>query len=81
MPVPHRSVFTGRMLFLPPNRHRQSTEGKSKRRYLLVNLLQDGGFKPAVGARQLAGGLLQGVNDASESSVLRVLLRLITLLL
>jgi len=26
-PAPHRSVFTGRMPFLPPNQHRQSTEG------------------------------------------------------
>jgi len=29
-PAPHHSVFfTGRMPFLPPNRQRQSTEGKS----------------------------------------------------
>ena len=27
MPAPHRSVFTGRMPFLPPNQQRQSTEG------------------------------------------------------
>ena len=27
MPVPHHSVFTGRMPFLPPNQQRQSTEG------------------------------------------------------
>jgi len=27
-PVPHHSVFTGRMPFLPPNQQRQSTEGK-----------------------------------------------------
>ena len=27
-PTPHRSVFTGRMLFLPPNQQCQSTEGK-----------------------------------------------------
>jgi len=27
MPVPHHSFFTGRMLFLPPNQQRQSTEG------------------------------------------------------
>ena len=27
MPVPHHSVFTGRMPFLPPNEQRQSTEG------------------------------------------------------
>jgi len=26
-PAPHHSVFTGRMPFLPPNQHRQSTEG------------------------------------------------------
>ena len=26
-PVPHHSVFTGRMPFLPPNQQRQSTEG------------------------------------------------------
>jgi len=28
MPAPHRSVFAGRMPFLPPNQQRQSTEGK-----------------------------------------------------
>ena len=28
MPVPHHSVFTGRMPFLPPNQQRQNTEGK-----------------------------------------------------
>ena len=28
-PAPHHSVFTGRMLFLPPNQQRQSTEGHS----------------------------------------------------
>ena len=28
-PAPHRSVFTGRMPFLPPNQQRQSTEGKN----------------------------------------------------
>jgi len=27
MPAPHHSVFTGRMLFLPPNQQCQSTEG------------------------------------------------------
>jgi len=27
MPAPHRSVFTGRMPFLPPNQQCQSTEG------------------------------------------------------
>jgi len=26
MPVPHHSVFTGRMPFLPPNQQRQSTQ-------------------------------------------------------
>jgi len=26
-PTPHHSMFTGRMLFLTPNRQRQSTEG------------------------------------------------------
>ena len=29
-PAPHHSVFTGRMLFLPPNQQRQSTEGKAQ---------------------------------------------------
>jgi len=29
MLVPHHSVFTGRMPFLPPNQQRQSTEGLS----------------------------------------------------
>jgi len=28
VPVPHHSVFIGRMTFLPPNQQRQSTEGK-----------------------------------------------------
>jgi len=27
-PVPHRSVFTGQMPFLPPNQQCQSTEGR-----------------------------------------------------
>ena len=27
MPVPHHSVFTGRMTLLPPNQEHQSTEG------------------------------------------------------
>ena len=30
MPAPHRSVFTGRMPFLPPNQQRQSTEGTAQ---------------------------------------------------
>jgi len=29
-PIPHHSIFTGRMLFLMPNQQCQSTEGKSK---------------------------------------------------
>jgi len=29
-PAPHRSVFTGRMPFLPPNQKCQSTEGKQR---------------------------------------------------
>ena len=33
----HHSVFTGRMPFLPPNQHRQSTEGTLT--YLLTYLL------------------------------------------
>ena len=31
MPAPHRSVFTGRMPFLPCSQQCQSTEGKSKK--------------------------------------------------
>ena len=31
MPAPHRSVFTGRMPFLPPSQHRQSKEGTNVR--------------------------------------------------
>ena len=34
MPAPHHSVFTGWMLFLPPNQQRQSIEGKV---YLKLN--------------------------------------------
>jgi len=30
MPVPHHSAFTDRMPFLPPNQHRQSTEGSGQ---------------------------------------------------
>jgi len=30
-PVPHHSVFTGQMPFLPPNQQRQSTEGTELR--------------------------------------------------
>jgi len=30
MPVPHNSVFTGRMLFLLPNQQRESSEGTKK---------------------------------------------------
>ena len=32
-PAPHRSVFTGRMPFLPPNQQRQSTEGSKQNWY------------------------------------------------
>ena len=32
-PAPHRSVFTGRMPFLPPNQQRQSTEGTNNPTY------------------------------------------------
>ena len=32
-PALHRSVFTGRMPFLPPNQQRQSTEGNGKSMY------------------------------------------------
>jgi len=28
--TPHHSIFTGRILFLMPNQHRQSTEGNAK---------------------------------------------------
>jgi len=31
-PAPHHSVFTGRILFLPPNQQCQSTEGTGRRR-------------------------------------------------
>ena len=36
MPIPHHSVFPGRMLFLSPNQQRQSTEGLS---FELINQL------------------------------------------
>ena len=36
-PVPHHSVFTGRMPFLPPNQQRQSTEGTNRYIYYLHN--------------------------------------------
>ena len=29
-PTPHHSIFTGRMLFLMTNQHRQSTEGNKQ---------------------------------------------------
>jgi len=39
-PVPHHSVFTGRMPFLPPNQQRQSAEGMNictdSRQYIFV---------------------------------------------
>ena len=31
-PTPHHSIFTGRMLFMTPNKHCQSTEGKGNHR-------------------------------------------------
>jgi len=42
MPVPHHSVFTGRMPFLPPNQQHQSTEGiktddTSRENYLILS--------------------------------------------
>jgi len=30
MPVPHHSLFTGQILFLPPSQQCQSTEGKAE---------------------------------------------------
>jgi len=38
MPVPHHSVFTGWMPFLPPNQQRQSTEGKKEQKVEIFNL-------------------------------------------
>jgi len=43
MPVPHHSVFTGRMPFLPPNQQRQSTEGNCKLQSLKI-ILADSSF-------------------------------------
>jgi len=37
MPAPHHSVFTGRMPFLPPNQHRQGTEGSDLITCSLIN--------------------------------------------
>jgi len=37
MPAAHRSVFTGRMPFLPPNQQRHSTEGGSSVNTLIIN--------------------------------------------
>jgi len=39
-PVPHHSVFTGRMPFLPPNQQRQSTEGKSTEGKVMKQLIR-----------------------------------------
>jgi len=36
--VRHYSVFTGWMPFLPPNQHRQSTEGSALKEYLVKYL-------------------------------------------
>jgi len=33
-PVPHHSVFTGLMSFLPPNQQRQSAEG-----FIVINVI------------------------------------------
>ena len=44
-PATHHSVFTGRMPFLPPNQHRQSTEGKSLC-LLVIKHLCSGCFAP-----------------------------------
>ena len=41
MPAPHHSVFTGRMLFLPPNQQRQSTEGMWVEMTVTGNLTPD----------------------------------------
>ena len=43
MPVPHHSVFTGPMPFLPPNQQRQSTEGNCKLQSLKI-ILADSSF-------------------------------------
>ena len=43
MPAPHHSsFFTGRMLFLPPNQQRQSTEGNTEPPNCYTNLLTGG---------------------------------------
>jgi len=39
MPVPHRSVFTGQMPFLPPNQLHQSTEGKQDPKKNQISLI------------------------------------------
>jgi len=46
MPIPHHSVFTGRMPFLPPNQQRQSTEGNSRPYIHCVSKKQDTKFLP-----------------------------------
>jgi len=38
-PVPHHSVFTGRMPFLPPNQQRQSTDGIRSKHIIMVSCL------------------------------------------
>ena len=42
MPAPHHSVFTGRMLFLPPNQQRQSTEGIMQNSLPILTLRKPG---------------------------------------
>jgi len=39
-PTPHRSIFTGRMLFLMPSQRRQSTEGTSLFHYTDLSYYQ-----------------------------------------
>jgi len=39
MPVPHHSVSTGRMPFLPPNQQRQNAEGKVVSKDVQMKLL------------------------------------------
>jgi len=42
MPAPHHSVFTGRMLFLPSNQQRQSTEGIMQNSLPILTLRKPG---------------------------------------
>ena len=38
-PVPHHSIFTGRMLFLMPNQQCQSTEGITAKKHSTIKLV------------------------------------------